>query len=233
MACLHSNWKMTGQSHCPRTNRHRPTSVYDHELAIPKTEWPCPSFKQACLGLSRGNIPQAFVYSLLHLVYSSSPYDTTSQQCNDFLKCVERSCPCAFRWSLKLSPAAHILRVKAGAPKVSATILHWLLFTFSKPPWGDPHMCGTGYQSCSSPEMLLCVVKLLLLGNSVRKAAGLESSSANSHQGSAWRYSFFQREEVKRTASAVETSLFLTKQGASYPDTTAGLLTLKMTGMVE
>lgn len=77
--------------------------------------------------------------------------------------------------------------------------------SFWKPPWGHPHVC----QSCCSPEMLLCAVKLLLLGNGMGKTTGLELSSASSHQGSALRHSFFQREDVKRTVSAVETSLFL------------------------
>lgn len=58
--------------------------------------------------------------------------------------------------------------------------------SFWKPPWGDPHVCDTRL-----PETLLCAFKLLLLGNGVGKATGLELCSAGSHQVSALRHSFF------------------------------------------
>lgn len=213
---------MTGQVHCPRTNRHRPTCLWSWTFC-PQNRVALSQLQTSMHELEQRKYPTGFhVCSPLRLMYSSSPYDTSSQQCNaDFLKCVERPFLCAFTWPLKLS--THPGCQSWGSESLcyhhfSGSCLLWTTSnSFWKPPWGDPHMCNphmcnTGYQSCCSPETLLCAVKLLLLGNGVGKATGLEISSASSHQGSAWRHSLFQSEEVKRTASAVETSLFLTNK---------------------
>lgn len=130
MACLHSNLNMTGQDFCPRTSRHRPASFCDHELAVPKRV-ALSTLQISLHGPEQRKYPTGFsVCSPLHLMYSSLPCDTSSQQCNnDFLKCVERPFPCTFRWSLKLFTAAHILGVKAGLLNSLLPPLFWLLFT--------------------------------------------------------------------------------------------------------
>lgn len=99
-------------------------------------------------GPKQRNYPAGFcVCSPLHLMYSSSPYDTSSQQCNvDFLKCVEHPFPCAFRWPLKLFTAAHILGAKARAPEFSATTtflapVHCQLLILSEKHHGATHTC--------------------------------------------------------------------------------------------
>jgi len=153
MACLHSNLNMTGQVHCPRTNRHRPTYIYSHELPVPKT------VALSSLQTKRAHAwAEEIPHRLLCLLTSTScilPHLMTHHHSNAMMtfKMFRKSpFPCAFRWSLQLLTAAHALHVKAEAPLVSPTaisqahILCGQLPTLSESHWANPRMHSRGCQ---------------------------------------------------------------------------------------
>lgn len=164
------------------------------------------------------------VCSPLHLMYSSLPWDTSSQQCNDdFLKCVERPFPCAFRWSLKLFIAAHILGVKAGAPTTTtflAPVHCGQLLTLSENHHGVTHMCVTQ----ATRDAALC-----FQAPAPRKWCGKSNWLGAPQCWFTPRVSteaFLLLKGSEKNCQCCGNFPFSYQQGASYPDTTAGLLTL-------